>query len=146
MQKRVLQPPTFKKESYLFYLSISIYDTFMFQKRGISIYIQVVVEAQHAFHHDSCFNAAVVIEVVVLTDVHTFKTCPWQSVVPPAQQAMCPSQIDERSNKDRFSGSRFQYTSILSLKKKIYGTGCSVESITIYIWATLGIIHGYEIN
>ena len=88
------------------------------------MYIQVVVvEAQHAFHHDSCFNAAVVIEVVVLTDVHTFKTCPWQSVVPPAQQAMCPSQIDERSNKDRFSGSRFQYTSILSLKKKYMELG-----------------------
>ena len=31
-------------------------------------------------------------------------------------------------------------------KKNIYGTGCSVESITIDIWATLGIIHGYEIN
>ena len=31
-------------------------------------------------------------------------------------------------------------------KKKIYGTGCSVESITIDIWATLGIIHGYEID
>ena len=33
-----------------------------------------------------------------------------------------------------------------SLWKKIYGTGCSVESITIDIWATLGIIHGYEID
>ena len=49
-----------------------------FRRGHFNKYIQVVVvEAQHAFHHDSCFNAAVVIEVVVLTDVHTFKTCPW---------------------------------------------------------------------